>query len=74
MKIGIIAPANSIIGESNINIFNDAIKLLEQNGYEVMVGKNIFSNSEGYCGTIEEKIEDIYEVAAKAKYIICAKV
>ena len=72
MKIGIIAPANSIIGEKNINIFNDAIKLLEQNGYEVMVGKNVFSNSEGYCGTTKEKIEDIYEVAAKSKYIICA--
>ena len=72
MKIGIIAPANSIIGEKNINIFNDAIKLLEQNGYEVIVGKNVFSNSEGYCGTTKEKIEDIYEVASKAKYIICA--
>ena len=72
MKIGIIAPANSIIGEKNINIFNDAIKLLEQNGYEVMVGKNVFSNSEWYCGTTKEKIEDIYEVASKSKYIICA--
>ncbi len=72
MKIGIIAPSNSIIGEKNINIFNEAIKILEQNGYEVVVGKNVFSNSECYCGTIEEKLEDIYEVASKAKYIICA--
>ena len=72
MKIGIIAPANSIIGEKNINIFNEAVKLLEQNGYEVIIGKNVFSDSECNCGTIEEKIEDIYEVASKSKYVICA--
>ncbi|MBR1413068.1 MAG: LD-carboxypeptidase [Bacilli bacterium] len=72
MKIGIIAPANSIIGEKNINIFNEALKLLEKNGFEVIIGKNVFSDSECYCGTIDEKIEDIYEVALKAKYIICA--
>lgn len=72
MKIGIIAPANSIIGEKKINIFNDAIKQLEENGIEVIVGKNVFSNTEGYCGTIEEKIDDIYKVSKQVKYIICA--
>lgn len=72
MKIGIIAPANSIMGEKNINIFNDAIKLLEENGIEVIVGKNVFSNTEEYCGTIEEKMRDIYEVSKQVKYIICA--
>lgn len=72
MKIGIIAPANSIIGEKDINIFNDAIEFLKESGFETIIGKNVFSDSEKYCGTIEEKIEDIYDVASKSKYIICA--
>ena len=71
MKIGIIAPANSIIGENSIKDFNKGIKLLENNGFEVIIGKNVFSESLGYCGTIDEKLEDIYEIAQKCKYIIC---
>lgn len=72
MKIGVIAPSNSIVGLENIKIFNEGIELLKSNGFEVIVGKNVFSTTEGYCGSIEEKIEDIYDVSSKAKYIMCA--
>lgn len=72
MKIGIIAPANSIIGEDNIKLFNKGVKLLENNGFEVIIGKNVFSNTEGICGSINEKLNDIYDVSSRAKYIICA--
>ena len=72
MKIGVIAPSNSIVGLENIKIFNEGIELLKSNGFEVIVGKNVFSTTEGYCGSIDEKIEDIYDVSSKAKYIMCA--
>ena len=72
IKIGIIAPANSIVGKSNTEIFKKGVELLEQNNFEVIVGKNVFSTSEVFCGTIEEKIDDIYYVCSKCKYVICA--
>ena len=54
MKIGIIAPSNSIVGEKNIKEFKDGIKMLEANNFEVIVGKNVYSTTNGYCGSIEE--------------------
>ncbi len=71
-KIGIIAPANSIVGEQSILNFKTGIKILEDNGFEVIIGKNVYSTSDGYCGTTKEKLDDIYEVTKKAKYILCA--
>ena len=72
MKIGIIAPANSITKKEDISLFKKGVKLLELNGFNVIVGKNVFSDKEGICGTIEEKLEDIYNIAAQTKYLICA--
>ena len=71
-KIGIISPANSIIGDKNIEQFNNGVKKLQENGFDVIIGTNVFSNTKGYCGSIEEKLEDIYDVCQKAKYIICS--
>lgn len=71
-KIGIIAPANSIVGSKNIKLFKSGIKMLEKAGFEVIIGKNVYSNTCGICGTISEKLEDIYYVSSKAKYIMCA--
>lgn len=34
MKIGVIAPSNSIVGLENIKIFNEGIELLKSNGFE----------------------------------------
>lgn len=72
IKIGIISPANSIIGEKNIECFKKGIKKLEENGFEVIIGNNVYSDTNKYCGTIDEKIDDIYNVSQKAKYIICS--
>ena len=71
-KIGIISPANSIVGEKNIEYFKKGIKKLEDNGFEVIIGNNVYSDTNGYCGTVDEKIDDIYNVAKVAKYIICS--
>ena len=74
MKIGIIAPSNSIVGEKNIKEFKDGIKMLEAINFEVIVGKNVYSTTNGYCGSIEEKLEDLYSVCESTKYIMCALV
>lgn len=49
-KIGIISPANSIIGDKNIEQFNNGVKKLQENGFDVIIGTNVFSNTKGYCG------------------------
>jgi len=74
VKIGVISPASSIIGEKAITEFNKGIEMLEKAGFEVIIGKNVYSNTDtnSRCGSIEEKLNDIYEVASKAKYIICS--
>lgn len=73
LKIGVISPANSIIGEKNIKEFKNGVKKLEEIGFEVIVGKNVFSDScNKLSGTIEEKIEDLYDIASQTKYIICS--
>lgn len=73
-KIGVISPASSIVGEKALVEFNRGIEILEKAGFDVIIGKNVFSDTDtnSRCGSIEEKIEDIYEVASKAKYIICS--
>lgn len=71
-KLGIISPANSIIGEKSVEQFNKGIKKLQECGFEIIIGNNVYSNTLGYCGTIDEKLEDIYEVCEKCKYVICS--
>ncbi len=72
IKIGIVSPASSIIGDKGMAEFNKGVKKIENAGFEVIIGKNVFSNTNSncFCGSIEEKLNDIYEVASKAKYII----
>lgn len=74
IKIGVISPASSIIGEKAKMEFDKGIKMLEDVGFEVIVGKNVFSNtdSDSRCGSIDEKLNDIYEIASKTKYIMCS--
>lgn len=73
VKIGVISPANSITGEKSKKMFSEGVKKLEEVGFDVIVGKNVFSDTyNGYCGSIEEKINDLYDIASKAKYIICS--
>ena len=63
-KLGIISPANSIIGEKSVEQFNKGIKKLQECGFEIIIGNNVYSNTLGYCGTIDEKLEDIYQYKA----------
>lgn len=71
--IGIIAPSNPITQKSMIDI-NNSIKLLENNGYIVRIGKYALNNEYGYSASPESKAKDINEMFAddKIKMLFCA--
>ena len=72
--IGVIAPSNPIINE-NIEEVEKARKIIENLGFKVKYGKNLFSNTNGYSATTKEKAEDLNEMFADkvVKIIWCAK-
>lgn len=72
--IGIVAPSNPIIGD-NIEELEKAKKIVEKSGFQVKYAKNVFSNSNNYSSTAQEKAEDINEMFRdkEVKMIWCAK-
>lgn len=62
-KIGVIAPSDPIV-PSKLEEMNASKHLLEQAGFEVVFGKNTFSNSLEYTASVEEKAEDIHQMFA----------
>lgn len=72
--IGVVAPSNPIIGD-NIEELERAKKIVEKSGFKVKYAKNIFSNTNGYSSTAQEKAEDINEMFQdkEVKMIWCAK-
>jgi len=72
--IGIIAPSG-YIEEKDLKYINKSIVLMENLGYKIKFGKNVFSNSTGYGATAKEKAEDINNMFAdkKVNMIWCAK-
>lgn len=72
--IGVVAPSNPIIDE-NIEEIKKAKEIIENLGFKVKFSKNLFSNTNGYSATAEEKAEDINEMFKnkEVKMIWCAK-
>lgn len=72
--IGIIAPSNPIINE-NVEEIEKARQIIEKLGYKVKYSKNLFSNTNKYSATAEEKAEDLNEMFMdnEVKMIWCAK-
>ena len=72
--IGVVAPSNPIIDE-NVTEVKKATNIIEELGFKVMYARNLFSNTNGYSATAEEKAEDINEMFADkdVKMIWCAK-
>ena len=72
--IGVAAPSDAIIGEK-INEVYKAKEIMEGKGFKVKFSKNLFSNTNGYSATAEEKAEDLNEMFAdkEVKMIWCAK-
>ena len=61
--IGVVAPSNPIIGD-NIEEIERAKEIITELGYKVKYSKNLFSNTNKYSSTAEEKAEDINEMFA----------
>ena len=72
--IGVIAPSNPIINE-NVEEIEKAKKIIEKLGYKVKYSKNLFSNTNKYSATAEERAEDLNEMFMdnEVKMIWCAK-
>lgn len=73
-KITVIAPANSIIKEKDINLISIGAEKLKKIGFDVNFQKNIFSGDYyEYCSTIEQKINDIYSIDnSNTDIVLCA--
>jgi muramoyltetrapeptide carboxypeptidase len=72
--IGVIAPSNPIVGD-NVEEIMQAKKKVEADGFKVKFSKNLFSNTNNYSATAQEKAEDINNMFAdkEVKMIWCAK-
>ncbi|HCC07255.1 MAG TPA: hypothetical protein DEP72_03685 [Clostridiales bacterium] len=72
--IGIVSPSGSITKEIMIQ-FNEGVKFLKEQGFNIKYGKNIFKVDDYSAGTPEEKADDINEMFAdkEVKAIICSQ-
>ena len=72
--IGIVSPSAPITDELKEQ-FNNGLKVLENMGFNILLSKNVFSNSLGYSASINEKIEDLHEMFKNkdVKAIICSQ-
>lgn len=72
--IGVVAPSDPVIG-NNIEEIEKAKQIVEQAGFKVKFSKNLFSNTNEYSATVQEKAEDINAMFLdkEVKMIWCAK-
>lgn len=72
--IGVIAPSGPIVG-NKIEEVEEARKIVEKDGFKVKYSEHLFSNTNGYTSTAEEKSEDINNMFKNkdVKMIWCAK-
>ncbi len=72
--IGVVAPSSPIIGD-NIKEINQSKEIVEKSGFKVKFSKHLFSNTNGYSSTQQEKAQDINDMFAdkEVKMIWCAK-
>ena len=72
--IGVVAPSNPIVDE-NVKEIDEAKKIIEKLGFKVKFSKNLFSNTNAYSASAEEKAEDMNEMFndKDVKMIWCAK-
>jgi muramoyltetrapeptide carboxypeptidase len=72
-KIGIVSPSNPVIkGDPKID---NGVKFLAEMGFDVVLGRYVFSNTLGYAASPQEKAEDINTMFADEaiKAIICSQ-
>jgi len=72
--IGVVAPSDPVIGKS-IEEIKRAKEIIETFGFKVKFSKHLFSNTNGYSASPQEKAQDINEMFLdkEIKMIWCAK-
>ena len=72
--IGVVAPSDPIIG-NNVQEMEKAKNIIEKLGYKVKYANNLFSNTNKYSSTANEKADDINDMFRdpEIKMIWCAK-
>ncbi len=70
-EVGIVSPAFAI---DEVKV-NEAVKLLEEWGLRVHVGKNVLKTDGPYAGTDKERLSDIQEMTGKknVKAVFCSR-
>lgn len=70
-KIGIVAPARSVISAE----IEEAVNVLGKAGLQVVLGKNLFGKENQFSGTDKERAEDIQEFLDndEIKAILCTR-
>lgn len=70
-RIRIVAPAGLVLKEKVL----PGIELLQETGYEVLIGRHVFGRYFQYAGTDEERLADLQEAFndPKTRAIICAR-
>lgn len=72
--IGIVSPSSPVT-EDLIPQLKQGIQVFKDMGFNVVLSKNIYSNTLRYSATIDEKVEDIHEMFSnnEVKAIICSQ-
>lgn len=72
-KIGIVSPSNPVAQDDPQ--INDGVKFLTEIGFEVVLGRHVFSNTLGYAASPQEKAADINAMFAdeSVEAIICSQ-
>lgn len=70
-KIAIISTARKI----NQHELNPSIEIIKSWGFEVVLAKNILAENHQFCGTIQQRSEDLQKMidSSEIKAIICAR-
>lgn len=73
-KIGVVAPSDPVIGK-NIEEIKRAKEIIEDLGYKVTFSEHLFSNTNEYSASPQEKAQDINQMFKnkEIKMIWCAK-
>ncbi len=71
--IGVVGVSNSLELNDRYETFNKAKSFLEKKGFNIKVGKYVFEDFYGSCGTKEQKAEDMMDMFQDkdVKAIIC---
>lgn len=61
-KIGIVSPSSILKDEEDLQALSRAVEIMENQGFEIVKGKNFLNDETGYGTTAKHKADDINEM------------